>query len=431
MNQPSSPFTWQQEFGALVGIDWADEQHHFCLGEVASGEKEAGLLTQTPEAIDEWVSSLRQRFGPKPVAIALEQSKGALTNCLTKYDFIVLYPVDGKKLKAYRESYISSGASNDPTDAELLWEYLYTRGEKMKAIRPDTPEARLLAMLVERRREVVDDRTRLTNKLQAALKRFYPQALKLVGEELSCPMTLEFLSRWPTLGALQRARPATIRDFYTTHGCRSEQSLVERLEVVNRAVALTEDPAIVEDGVMLLERLVHELRVLNEALGKYEARIAELLKHHEDAAIYASVPGAGKAMEPRLAAVLGTDRTRWDSEREILTLHGVAPVTERSGKTKHFVRFRWACHTFSRQTWVEFADHSRKQCAWAKAFYLMKKEKGIGHHAILRALAYKWVRILFRCWKSRTPYDEAKYLESLRKHGSPIIAFMEKNNIMA
>jgi transposase len=378
---------------------------------------------------DEWVSSLRQRFGPKPVAIALEQSKGALTNCLAKYDFIVLYPVDGKKLKAYRESYINSGASSDPTDAELLWEYLYTRGEKMKAIRPDKAEARLLALLVERRREVVDERTRLTNQLQATLKRYYPQALKLAGDELSCPMALEFLNRWPTLEDLKRARPQTLRDFYTAHGCRSEQTIVGRLELVDRAIALTEDPAIVEDGVMLVERLVHELRVINEAIAKYEARIAELLKDHEDAAIYASLPGAGEALEPRLAAVLGTDRTRWDSALEILTLHGVAPVTARSGKSKFFVRFRWACHKFSRQTWVEFADQTRKHCAWAKAFYQMKKAEGMGHHAILRALAYKWVRILLRCWKNRTPYNEARYLESLRKHGSPIIPYMEKNQI--
>ena len=39
----------------------------------------------------------------------------------------------------------------------------------------------------------------------------------------------------------------------------------------------------------------------------------------------------------------------------------------------------------------------------------------------IRALAFKWIRILFRCWQDRVPYDEAKYLMALKKKGSPLV----------
>ena len=42
-----------------------------------------------------------------------------------------------------------------------------------------------------------------------------------------------------------------------------------------------------------------------------------------------------------------------------------------------------------------------------------------------RALAYKWMRIIFRCWKNRVPYDEAKYIESLKRTKSPLLAFLD------
>ena len=42
-----------------------------------------------------------------------------------------------------------------------------------------------------------------------------------------------------------------------------------------------------------------------------------------------------------------------------------------------------------------------------------------GHWAIPRALAFKWVRILLKCWPDRTPYDEARYLKQLAHRRSP------------
>ena len=113
----------------------------------------------------------------------------------------------------------------------------------------------------------------------------------------------------------------------------------------------------------------------------------------------------------------GTDRERYQDAQEIQEYSGIAPVTERSGKSWR-VHWRWSAPTFLRQTFHEFARLSIQKSAWARAYYELKREQGKGHHAAIRALAFKWIRILYRCWKDRTPYDEARYIQSLQQRGS-------------
>ena len=59
------------------------------------------------------------------------------------------------------------------------------------------------------------------------------------------------------------------------------------------------------------------------------------------------------------------------------------------------------------------------------AYYKLQLSGGKSTQMAKRALAYKWQRIIYRCWQDRVPYDEAKYLERLRATGSPLIALME------
>ncbi len=61
------------------------------------------------------------------------------------------------------------------------------------------------------------------------------------------------------------------------------------------------------------------------------------------------------------------------------------------------------------------------------SFYLSRRAKGKSHQAAVRALAYKWIRIIYRCWQTRTPYNEVTYLESLRKKGSPLLSYAASN----
>ena len=141
-----------------------------------------------------------------------------------------------------------------------------------------------------------------------------------------------------------------------------------------------------------------------------------------DYAIFKQLPGAGAALAPRLLAAFGENRERFPTAASMQMYAGVAPVTERSGQ-KSWVHWRFICSTFLRQSFVEWVGETIPRSFWAKAFYERHKAKGVSHNAAIRALAFKWIRILWRCWIDRTAYDESTYLEALKKRGSPLLKF--------
>jgi transposase len=152
----------------------------------------------------------------------------------------------------------------------------------------------------------------------------------------------------------------------------------------------------------------------------FEHEIATLAPTLPDYALFASFPGAGPTFAPRLLAALGEQRARYGCAAQVQQYAGIAPVTERSGN-KSWVHWRWQCPKFLRQTFVEWAALSIPHCYWAKAYYEQQRERGASHQAAVRALAFKWIRIVYRCWQNRTPYDEATYLNALKRHGSPLL----------
>ena len=192
------------------------------------------------------------------------------------------------------------------------------------------------------------------------------------------------------------------------------------MQLIRQARPLTTDPAILEASVLAVEILLKQLVTLNQGIDQYDMRIATGMQVHPDASIFESLPGAGAAMAPRLLAAMGSDRERLTNAQEVQQFSGIAPVTKQSGKTC-VVHRRWAASKFLRQTFHEFAAHSIKHSAWAKAYYDMMRARGNKFQAAVRALAFKWIRIIFRCWQDRTLYDEGTYLTALLKRQSPIL----------
>jgi transposase len=201
------------EFAAFIGIDWADRKHDVCLAAAGKGKRERAVLEHRPVAIREWAEKLRARFGGAPIAVCLELTKGPIVSALLEYDFFVLFPVEPATLARYRSAFTTSRAKDDPTDAEYALELLLRHPEKLTRLEPESTAMRMLRRLVEARRSLVDDRVRLTNRITAALKAYFPQVLDWFRDKEAAVFT-DFLERWPTLEHAQRARPGTIADFF-------------------------------------------------------------------------------------------------------------------------------------------------------------------------------------------------------------------------
>ena len=293
-----------------------------------------------------------------------------------------------------------------------------TPADRLRAWQPDDALTRQLRLLVEHRRKTVADRTRLTNRLTALLKSYFPQALDWMGD-LRQPAACEFLRAWPTLEAVQRARRAELREFYDAHRRLSASDRLDLFRQIDQAQPLTRDPALVEASALMVQGLAEQLNPVLAVITRLDSELEKLFAQHPDHDLFDSLPGAGAALAPRLVTAFGSDRSRYDSAQDVQKFSGVAPVTEQSGKKK-WVHWRLACPQFVRQTFHEFAAASCKKSLWARAYYEQQRQRGVDHHAAVRSLAYKWIRILYRCWKDRAPYDEQVYLKSLQRHHSPL-----------
>ena len=407
------------QFAALIGIDWSDNKHDVCLVDTATGAQELSVVKHTPEALNEWAQTLRAHFGGAKIAVCLEQSRGPLIYALLKYDFLILYPINPRTLARFREAFTPSRAKDDPQDAEYLVELLIHHRERLKAWMPDDERTRTLQLLVEHRRRLVGDQTRTSNRMTALLKGYFPQILAWFPD-IRTALVCDFLLRWPSLTALRGVRRATLLKFFREHNSQRKETLDARLDAIKEAAPLVTDAAVINSSVMMARALASQMKTTLEAVKEFDQQIAALCESHEDFELFTSLPGAGSVYASRLLTAMGSDRERWASADELLRFSGVAPVVERSGKSS-WTRWRYFCPKFIRQAFVEYAGESIRHSTWAKSFYERQRAKGKKHQAAVRALAYKWIRIIWKCWQMRTKYDEARYIECLRKKGSALV----------
>ena len=197
----------------------------------------------------------------------------------------------------------------------------------------------------------------------------------------------------------------------------------QRLLVIANAKALTENEAIIEPNVLQVLCLLDQLEALNNGVLEHDRHIRKLMQQNPQAAHFSQLPGAGPAYAPRLFAAFSAHAPNCKDAAAMASLVGMAPVTEQSGNMRRVYR-RLRCDRFLAQSFHEFATESWKYSTWAKAFVKHHQAEGKPYHSIIRKLAVRWIRILFRMWQTGEPYDERKYINSLLKHGHYLTPYL-------
>jgi transposase len=305
----------------------------------------------------------------------------------------------------------------------LLCDYLINFRDKLQPLRRDEPITRELAAMTEDRRRLVDQRTALCNELKAVLKRYFPTILELKAAKIYADFILALLVKYPTLADAQRAGKAKLLKLL--FGMGTKDKIEERVNTLLNAIPLTEDATILRIESTRAVTICELLMAYNREIAKYDKALKELVVQHSDFNIFKSLPAGSFATQGRLIAAMGDDRSRYKNAEALQAASGIAPLTTQSGKQR-FVSSRWACSKFMRQTFHEFAGLTIRKCPWAEAYYRLQLSRKKSPQMALRALAYKWQRILYRCWQSRTPYDDQRYVERLKATGSPLVALMSE-----
>ena len=408
------PFLYQ----ATVGIDWADQKHDVFV-RFTNGDSYRRKIGSRPEAIQEWLLELRSACAEGKIAIAVEQRRGALFYQLcTHLHWIDLYPINPHSLSSFRLTFFSSRAKDDPVDSRLLEELVRTHCDRLRLYQPVTTTERKLDLYCRQRRSLLDLATKTELKLVSTLKQYFPLVVNLFAAVgMKSDIALDFLSRWQTLQELRSAKTHTVCSFFYAHNSRSQSLIEKRLQQIAEAHEVTDDHALTEPMILTTKCLVGQLRQFKQSINEFDRKIKELFKSHPDHFLFETLPGAGEKLAPRLLSLFGSDRSRWTDATDLQKYSGIAPVVERSGKSL-WVHRRLSRPIFVCQTFHEFAQQSTRFSSWADQFYRRQREKGKSHHSAIRSLAFKWIRIVFACWKANTPYDESLYINALIKRNS-------------
>ena len=175
---------------------------------------------------------------------------------------------------------------------------------------------RALRRLVEWRRDLVQDRTRLTNRITDALKAYFPQVLEWFRDK-ETTVFADFLERWPTLEHAQRARRETLESFFHAGNVRQAPCIEKRIKAIREERSLHSDESVTGPARMLVEALLPQLRVLSAGIGRFEAEIARLAPLQPDYKLFDELPGAGPTFAPRLLVAFGERRERFPTASSV------------------------------------------------------------------------------------------------------------------
>jgi transposase len=386
----------------FAGIDWASADHAVCVIDEHAKVLHRAMVAHTRDGLAELVRALR-RFGPPAhLPVAIERPSGLLVDTLVEAGFQVV-PIHPNAVKASRPRYAAAQSKTDLGDAFMLADLLRTDGHRFHPLRPPSDEIRALRALVRTRDDLVAERVGLANQLRALLDRFWPGAGAIFAD-VDSPIALAFLRRFPTPQSAERLGEKRLAAFLARHAYCGRRPARELLERLRKAPSGHVGDLEVDASGELVLALVAVLDPLVAQIQRLTAAVEHALETHPDGRIVMSFPRTGRVNAAQILAELGDDRHRFVSEEHLAAEAGVAPVTKASGKSRA-VSFRWACNKRLRQAVVCFADNSRHDSAWAAGVYRRARARGCDHPHATRVLARAWLRVLWRCWADRKPYN--------------------------
>lgn len=396
----------------FVGLDWAVHTHAVCVIDATGKVLDRFEVAHNRDGLAALLRRLA-RFGAC-LRIAIERPSGLIVDALVDAGHQV-FPIHPNAVKASRPRYRSHGGKSDTSDAYLLADLLRTDGHRWAPLSPQSDSIRALRALVRARDDLVATRVALGNQLLSTLEAFWPGAACIFAD-LTSPIALAFLLRYPSPAAATHLNAARLQRFCRLQhysGRRSPAELLARLQAA--APSLT-GPQACQASAQVVASLVLVLQPLIAQISELTRRIEHFVASLPDGQIIMSFPRAGRICAAQILAELGDVRERFSTVEQLAAEAGAVPVTYQSGKARS-VTFRWACNHRLRQAILCLADNSRQASHWARRVYTEARARGCAHPHAVRILARAWLRVLWRAWVDRKPYDPKLHLAATNTGG--------------
>lgn len=384
-----------------VGWDWASETHDITIIDDRGQVVDRWPLAHDEAGIDQAIARLRGHGQPEQLPVAIERGSGLVVDRLLGAGHPVV-PIHPSAFNATRPRWGAARAKSDPGDSYKLADLLRTDGHRLRRRKPLDATTRNLQALVRLRTDHIEAKTAATNQLGALLDAHWPGA-KAIFARLDSPIALEFLERYPTPQTAERLGEARLTACLRRHsdcGRRPAAELLGRLRAAPLAVAGL-DPEVLAECIRAQVRL---LRTLLGTLADLDRALAAALPEHPKTAVLAPLPRIGQINLAQILAEVGPVLDRATDLQHAAAEIGASPVTKQSGKHSS-VHFRWAANTRARDALAIFADNSRHASPWAATLYAGARRRGKRHPQAIRVLMRAWLRVMWACWHTNTPYQ--------------------------
>ena len=384
-----------------AGIDLASEEHRLCLVDGEGRQLEQRRIGHDEQGL----SALCQRLVELGVSrVALERPDGLVVDRLLEAGLTVV-AVHPNQLAATRDRYSVAGGKSDSFDSYVLAELCRTDMHRLRVLEPDSDETKALRALTRSREDLVQSRVSLANQLRAQLDAFWPGAARILSA-IDSPIALAFLERYPGPQDARGLGEKRLAGFLARHGYCGRKSAAELLERLRSAPQGRAGESELEARRSVVLALVATLKPLAEQIKLLTSQIGGALQAHNDGAIFRSLFRDPKSVvtAAELLAEIGDCRNRYPNPEALAADAGMSPVAVESGKRK-VACFRYACDKRLRNACATHADSTRHHHPWAQQVYGRALARGHAHQHAIRILGRAWLRVIWRIWQDRTPYD--------------------------
>lgn len=396
-----------------IGIDWSETKHDVCILNHAGAILKEFMITQTVEGHQRLTQEIEAfHISPEHCLVGLETSSNLLIDFLEPKPYQT-YVIAPNQVASSRGRFSSSGRRNDRSDAHLLADMLRTDHHRFTPWQADGAVVNQMRANLRLIDDLTQSITRYSNRLRAALLRAYPLAVDLFSD-LTTQIALQFLIAYPVQTAVQDLSYTDFATFCRQHRYSHPHRITQRYALLQRTIT---EPAAITMTAYQEPIVVWATLLLNFVQQKRQAiqRVQQLFLTHPDASIFASLPGAGELLAPKLLVMFGDHRQRFPSPSAIQSLAGTCPITIQSGK-KRIIKFRRGCNHEYRHTAHLFAISSVQQSTWAATYFSQAKARGLKESHAYRCLANRWLTIIWTIWQRNQPYDQGVHLAQVQRH---------------
>jgi transposase len=392
---------WEDRMEVYAGIDWSREFHVLCVLDANGSKLVEESFDHTRSGLEALVAKLKEVQGDGRLRVAIELKRGTVVELLHR-EGITVVPVHPNHMDSARGCFGAAGNKNDWKDAQILAEVVRTSAHRLGELALDSEETRRLKCLDDYRQEVLNDRLRARQRLEATLCEVFPAAIGLFND-LDSLISLAFLKAYPTAQAAEQLTVAKAKAFFRRQrysGCMSPEELITKIKAGAPGIAVTS-----ANGFVIRAK-AEQVGQLGEKLREVEKEIESVVSTHSLHATYASLPGTATTTVASLIGNLA-DLAAYTSPEALQTAAGLVPVVRQSGKSS-WTLFRHACKKDLRRVLTSFADLSRRRDPWAAKIYDDARARNKKHQHALRILARAWTLVIFRMVKDRATYDPTR-----------------------